>query len=163
MSTTKRTPKSAKVSIPTLADGQVFIHNASRGTFHVPLKNEDPQVREKPITFGLDEIKKIDAQLTKEQRFLDCFDAGYLEVFTEAQYEAHLKEKAREKAAEAKKQVTGNHESGLPMNRTMAIQQIGLIDDVDLLEALLEKEDRPSVMAAIEERIDDIADGNLID
>lgn len=161
MSTTKKSTKA--VSVPKLAEGQVFVHNSSRGTFHVPLKNEDPQVREKPIEFGLDEIKKLDAGLLKEQRFLDCFDAGYLEVFDDAQYEAHFKEKARKKAADAKKSVTGNHESGLPMNRTMAIQQIGLIEDTDLLQALLEKEDRASIMAAIEERIEELDGGNFVD
>jgi hypothetical protein len=44
----------------------------------------------------------------------------------------------------------------------MAIQQIGLIDDSDLLEALLEKEDRASIMAAIEERVEALQD-NLVD
>lgn len=161
MSTTKKISTKA-VSVPTLAEGQVFVHNSSRGTFHVPLKNEDPQVREKPIEFGLDEVRKLDKNLLKEQRFIDCIDAGYLEVFDEARYEAHLKEKARAKAVEAKKTVTGNHESGLPMNRTMAIQQIGLIEDSDLLQALLEKEDRPSIMAAIEERIEELDGGNFV-
>jgi hypothetical protein len=150
------------VPVPSLADGQIFVHNSSRGTFHVPLTNESPTAREKPIVFALDEIRKLDEQILKEQRFQDCFDAGYLERFTPAQYEAHLKEKARKKSSEAKSNVIGNHESGLPMNRTMAIQQIGLIDDSDLLEALLEKEDRASIMAAIEERVEALQD-NLVD
>ena len=151
----KATKTVTKVS--PLSDGQAYIHNKSRGTFHVPLNNSDPQVREQPIVFELGEVRKVDASLLKQQRFIDCVEGNFLEEFTEVQYTAHIKEEAARKSMATKKEAVGNHESGLPNNRTMAIQQIGMIDDSDILEALLEKETRACILAAIEERLEELA------
>jgi hypothetical protein len=159
---TKRVSKVPTVKVPTLSEGQVFIHNKSRGEFHVPLVNGHPNAQEEPIVFELNEVRKVKEDFLKEQRFIDCIEKGFLEVFSEEDYAKHLKEAERAKAAETRKSVAGNHESGLPNNRTMAIQQISMIDDTDLLEALLEKETRASILAAIEERIEELDASNDI-
>jgi len=157
------TRKSAEAKMPTLNEGQVYVHNKSRGTFHVPLINADPAVREEPIVFELNEVLRMDSALLKQHRFVKCFDGDFLEIFDEEQYSKFLKEAAARKSSETRKQATGNHESGLPNNRTMAIQQIGMIDDADILEALLQVETRASILAAIEERLEEIAlNGDIV-
>jgi len=149
---------------PTLASGQTFVHNKSRGTFHVPLLNENPDAREKAIAFELDEVKKLEARFLNEQRFIDCVERGFLEVFTEEQYADFLKQRSRDDAkASRNKQTMGVHpESGLPLNKTLALQYINSITDVGLLEKALEAEEnntvagRRSVLAAIEDRIEEL-------
>jgi hypothetical protein len=155
---TKEVGPAGKITLPKLAEGQTFVHNCSPGNFHVPLMNPNPKAEEQPIKFELNEVRKLDANLIKEQRFLDSFDAGYLEEFNAEQYEAFLKKQNLRKSNETRKAATGNHKSGLPNNRTMAIQQIQMIDDSDVLQALYDEETRGSIMAAIEERLADLQD-----
>ena len=164
MTTKKITRKSFNneepvVKAPSLEDDQVYIHNTSKGEFHVPLKNyKNPE--EEPIIFTLNEVLKMEKAYTKETRFINAIEKGMLEVFTAEEYAEHLRAEKARKSESARKILKGNYRSGLPNNKNLAVSQISVMTDADELSAILEDEDRPSIMAAIEERIEQLTDEN---
>jgi len=163
-----RTISSHKGTISEIAglpeDESVYVHNKKNATFHVPLNNEKASEGEQPIAFLPDEILSIQVKTLKEPRFVNCFSKGFLELFSEEEKLAHEAKVKREKSKKNKEDVSGIHEaSGLSKNRTIAIATVQSLKDLDTLEALLDKEDRSSVLAAIEEQIERLEDGNFAD
>lgn len=147
-------------------DDEIYVHNKKLATFFVPRNNNDPKSlsEEESIVFQPDEIISIQAKILKERRFSKCFEKGFLEIFTEEQKLAHEAKAQKAKAKKVKEEVAGTYEpSGLPNNRNLAIATVEAIRDLDLLEALRDKEDRSSVLAAIEDQIERVEDGEFAD
>jgi|GEM_PF-5280185 len=141
----------------------VWVHNMSGAEYHIPLSNK-PEDADEAIKFELNQIQSFTSEEIKNRLFKKAFLEGKLRIVKESDIDMIERMQEQAAAKEASNAYGGDGgaglaESGLPANKKMAKRYIDDTDDLDLLESWAQKENRDNIIDYIEERIEDIENG----
>lgn len=148
----------------SVASGEtIFVWNVSGANFHVPPKSfrpEDNNIAE-IVRFDVNEVRAFDKHELDNKQFKQCLFDKKLRLVSEADADKIKRDGDRENKKANGGGKVGLAESGLPKNTKAALNYIFDCEDIDELEGYTEIEDREAITAAIEERIEELEDGEF--
>jgi hypothetical protein len=142
----------------------VYVWNKSGGEFHVPPMSNKPDTDETIIVFEVNQVLPFEKKSVTTHQFKKCLLNGKLKLVSEEDAQKIIAEGERKlkKAGSGGKQ-GGLAPSGLPNSFKSAVAYIMDCDDIDELEGFANEEEREAVLSVIEERIDELENGEFQD
>ncbi len=138
----------------------VYIHNLSGSNFHIePSSNKPNEHEDTAVKFNVNEVKVFSKNEVDNRRFKKALMSGQLRIVTEEQANKVALDAKKEISRSGKKHQGGLAASGLPNSTKAALNYIFECEDIDELESFAELDEREAVQAAIEERVEELEEG----
>jgi hypothetical protein len=138
----------------------IFIHNTSGTLYHIEPTSKTND-NDDAVPFEVNQVRAFSKDEVNNNRFKKALMSGKLRIVSEAEAnKIELDAKKNLRTGEGKKKA-GVASSGLSNNTKQALMYIYECDDIDELEAYADLDEREVITAAIEERIEQLEDGNF--